>query len=308
MFQAMRKHVTYANVAATLAVVFAMSGGAYALSGRTGGPSSSSARGGTSAKAAKTKKKAKAKAKRIPGPRGPEGKQGPAGPAGPAGPVGPQGAAGAKGETGAAGAAGAAGASGADGTSVTSASFAGTKGSCKEGGAEFTAAEGKKTYACNGNTGFTETLPAEKTETGAWSVTAPEGSAGVVGSIAFAIPLAGPLSQAHVHFVNETGSEEFVRKEGNAETVATSECPGSAEKPEAEPGNLCVYQGPVNLPFFAPGFASVNEIVEAFIHNPTKPEGFFLEEGAGSTGALLTFGREGTEGGFVFGTWAVTAE
>jgi Collagen triple helix repeat (20 copies) len=110
MFSKIRRRLTYANVAATLALVFAMSGGAYAaghflitstkqikpsvlkqLQGRAGKTGANGAQG----------------------PAGPGGPQGPGGAQGPAGPAGPTGATGA---TGPAGPTGPAGKNGADGT------------------------------------------------------------------------------------------------------------------------------------------------------------------------------------------------
>jgi Collagen triple helix repeat (20 copies) len=109
MFSNTRRHISYANIVATLALVFAMSGGAYAasrylitstkqinpkvlksLKGANGNPGANGATG----------------------PAGPQGTTGPAGATGSAGPAGPAGATGAKGETGAAGKAGTAGATG----------------------------------------------------------------------------------------------------------------------------------------------------------------------------------------------------
>jgi hypothetical protein len=85
MFSAIRRRVTYANVVVTLALVFAMSGGAYAASRYVI----------TSAKQIKP-----SVLKSLQGRAGTSGAQGPAGPAGAAGLAGP---AGAKGEPGAPG-------------------------------------------------------------------------------------------------------------------------------------------------------------------------------------------------------------
>ncbi len=90
MFSAIRKRFTYANVAMTLALVFAMTGGAYAASKYV---------------ITSTKQISPKVLKSL---KGANGKNGPAGPAGPAGAAGagtagaagPQGPAGAKGETG----------------------------------------------------------------------------------------------------------------------------------------------------------------------------------------------------------------
>jgi hypothetical protein len=96
MFSAIRRRLTFTNVALTLALVFAMSGGAYAA-GRYVITS--------------TKQIKPSVLKSL------QGKAGPAGPAGAAavGPQGPAGPAGAKGETGAPGAAGAKGDTGGPG-------------------------------------------------------------------------------------------------------------------------------------------------------------------------------------------------
>lgn len=94
MFSAVRKRITYTNVALTLALVFAMTGGAYAAKKYLI----------TSTKQISPKVLAQLKGK--------AGAQGPAGPAGSAGPAGPTGAAGAKGENGSNGKEGANGAIG----------------------------------------------------------------------------------------------------------------------------------------------------------------------------------------------------
>ncbi len=100
MFSAVRARFTYANVVATLALVFAMSGGAYAASRYL---------------ITSTKQISPKVLKSLRGANGSNGIAGPAGAVGAAGAVGPQGPAGtvgAKGETGAAGAPGAPGAAG----------------------------------------------------------------------------------------------------------------------------------------------------------------------------------------------------
>jgi hypothetical protein len=101
-----RRHVTYANVAATLALVFAMSGGAYAASKFLI----------TSTKQIKpsvlSSLKGKNGAPGAPGAAGPQGPAGIAGAQGPSGPKGETGAAGAKGEPGAKGETGAPGQTG----------------------------------------------------------------------------------------------------------------------------------------------------------------------------------------------------
>jgi hypothetical protein len=92
-FNAVRKRCSYANVAVTLALVFAMTGGAYAAKRYI---------------ITSTKQIKPSVLKQLKGKAGPAGRAGAAGPAGPAGPTGPAGAgtAGAKGDTGPQGAEG----------------------------------------------------------------------------------------------------------------------------------------------------------------------------------------------------------
>jgi hypothetical protein len=152
MLSAIRKRMTPATVIATVALIFAMTGGAYAANKFL---------------ITSTKQISPKVLKALKGANGKTGANGLAGPVGAAGvgtpgAQGPAGAAGAKGETGPGGAPGSEGKAGKEG---------------KEGKA--------------GTTGFTETLPSGKSETGAWAVNAynvPEGGE-VVGPISFAIPL-----------------------------------------------------------------------------------------------------------------------
>ena len=130
MFSAIRKRVTYVNVAMTVALVFAMSGGAYAAGKYL---------------ITSTKQISPKVLKSLVGKTGPAGANGAPGTAGPLGPAGPQGPAGAKGETGATGAAGSEGKEGPEGKEG------------KEG------PEGKE------GTFGGQQLPAGKTLTGQWA-------------------------------------------------------------------------------------------------------------------------------------------
>jgi hypothetical protein len=262
MLSRIRKRMTYANVAMTLALVFAMTGGAYAAS---------------KVLITSTKQIKPSVLKQL---QGKAGAQGPVGATGPAGPAGPQGPAGTSGKD------GAPGATGKDGVSVTNAALPKGNAKCKEGGSEFTAANGATT-ACNGKEGepWTAggTLPSKATETGAWAFGVEPGLEGAIPvvqqeAISFNIRLASPLDKSHTVFV-PIGE------------VGTGGCEGgTAEIPSAEPGYLCAY---VDEALHVNPFS---------IRNPGKVE----VEGAGTTGAVLWFGElEGFS--HAAGTWAVTA-
>jgi hypothetical protein len=198
-----RRHFTFANVAMTLALVLAMSGGAFAA-GKFLITS-------TKQISPKVLKSLQGKG----GLAGASGAQGPAGPAGPQGPVGPPGAAGTPGTKGEAGPEGKEGKAGKDGK----AGLAGVAGS---------------PWAVGG------TLPPGKTETGVWAfgnAYSEEEEQVFVPVASFAIQLAAPLSKGHVHFINEENMEVI---EPGKEVISTA-CKGNVAEPTAEPGNLCVY-------------------------------------------------------------------
>jgi hypothetical protein len=193
---------------------------------------------------------------------------------GPAGPAGSAGSAGSKGDTGAKGDAGT------PGTSATTITFPGVKGSCTVGGIEVKSAS-PPVNVCNGKEGSPWTagglLPPGETETGAWSgvtQTTDFGPAAIV-PISFSIPLGAELGGANTHFSSEVG-------------FATN-CPGTAEEPEANEGHLCVYVG--------------HNVGATFITFQTPAKLSF--SGAGTTGAVLLL--EGEPGKIAWGTWAVTA-
>jgi hypothetical protein len=183
---------------------------------------------------------------------------------GKAGPAGANGAAGVAGPAGPAGAAGVKGETGPQGPQ-------GPQGEPGKNGKNGT----------NGTTGFTETLPPEKTETGTWSYSEPAG-ANVIASISFAIPLAKALEEDAVHWVPKD--------------EPTNECKGSAEKPEAALGNLCVYEA---------NDQGTTSLTTPVILKSGLPFGS-IKKGASTAGALLAF-AEAEETAFGSGTWAVTA-
>jgi hypothetical protein len=280
MISNVRKRLTYANVTATLALFFAMSGGAMAASHYL---------------ITSTKQIKPSVLKSLVGKPGVAGKNG------------SNGVNGAAGEKGATGATGASGSPGASGQSVASTEL--TKGSagCREGGAEFKAGS-SSTFACNGKEGKAGkegregspwtaggTLPAEKTETGAWSygpineeLTAARTLVITVAS--FAIPLPGPLSKTQVHYINTAGEE--VTEAGNVTQPPL--CQGTVEKPAAAPGNLCIYGGVEK--------GEGPPIESGDIQNPATAS----SGGASTTGAKLDLFIIGLAAE-ASGTWAVTA-
>jgi Collagen triple helix repeat (20 copies) len=207
MFSTIRKHLNPTTVVAFVALIFAMTGGAFAATGGSGSSSPAKATASTTlATAAKSKAKPKTKA----GPRGPAGPAGKNGANGATGPAGPQGAAGSTGPAGAKGETGPAGGAGAKGET-------GAAGANGAPGSPWTAGG---------------TLPSEKTEKGTWTITVPppvEIGPGFTNSIdrapiSFNIPL-------------ETAPTGVYLKIGEKLTG----CQGTAEEPTAEPGYLCVY-------------------------------------------------------------------
>jgi hypothetical protein len=229
MFSRVRTHLSPATAIATLALVFAMSGGAYAAQRYLI----------TSSKQISPKV--------LKSLKGANGKAGPAGPAGPAGAAGPAGV----GAAGPQGPAGPAGPAGANGTGVTSKALKAKEGGCVNGGSEFTSESGKTT-ACNGEKGKEgtfggSTLPEGKTLRGLYSASGfgeaakPEPGYGTVHAVAnFALPLA---AEPVTHFV--TLEEVHKREEGKteAEGAAPAACPGTIEEPGAQAGNLCLFEG-----------------------------------------------------------------
>ncbi len=275
-----RPRLTYANVVATLALLFAMSGGALAASKYLI----------TNTKQIKPSVLAQLKGK--------TGKNGTPGTQGLTGPAGTQGPAGANGKD------GTPGTPGTNGTSVTSVKLSKGNKECPEGGSEFTAAGGSKTFACNGaagsGAGFPKELPEKSTETGTWlmrsSETVTEGEF-YYAPISFSIPLESSLAESKVFFVPP---EQKIAKA----------CEGTAADPEAAAGDLCVYV--TTLSNFAP---PPTELLPTPILNPGVLVGNEGSSGAGRTGALIVLQSKGIipQGGTAvpaenpaFGTWAVT--
>jgi hypothetical protein len=248
---------------AVIALVFAMLGGAYAAVGLN----------------SKQKKEVKAIAKSF------QDK----------GPAGPQGPAGAKGDI---GAAGSNGSNGTNGTGATTESFGGAQHGCTEGGIVVKSAS-PDAVVCNGEagedgqTGFTETLPSGKTETGVFAEAFPavhgEDSNGdtftaeVTGNqripVSFTIPLSAPPSESTV--VTE---EQQTNEEVPAQCDSDDDGVGSFKEPQADPGNFCAFVQTKGNIALGPIATSTSEF-----------------------GSVLITATTGSAG-FVQGTWAVTAE
>jgi hypothetical protein len=297
-----RMRVTPAMVIAGLALVFAMTGGAYAAKKYL---------------ITSTKQISPSVLKQLqgragaPGTAGAQGAQGPAGPAGPGGPAGSAG-------QGPAGPAGEKGASGAEGKAGESVKMkVATGGECKEGGSSFTVG-GKTEHVCNGSPWTAGgTLPSGQTETGAWHFFQPAALVVPVAPISFSIPLAAPLGASEVHLIAVNGKELILNSGLELEEVVPTKCGSGIEKaggpavdtanPKAAPGNLCIYVSYLKPEEFAEskGAASSGYIAPA----ASECEGlgcvFAEETGASTAGARLTFsyGQESTGAG----TWAVTA-
>jgi hypothetical protein len=305
MLSAIRRQLNPATVMAFVALVFATTGGAFAVTSRGGGGGNGG--GETSATTAKSKSKSKSTGK--PGPRGPAGPKGETGAAGPAGPVGPAGAKGEAGARGENGAAGTSGTNGKDGESVASTALSAGEGGCAEGGSAFTAS-GKTTTACNGErgeqgepgpegkAGFTKELPGGATETGTWGADFQNVTKGTVyyntDAVSFPIPLPIALEKEHTHYVT---LEEQQKQNGK---TAPAECQGTVEKPTAAKGTFCVYEGEAAAP------TGVIAFLVSAIHPPGS---LFFSEGVGTVGAELSIEYRGPEEEIVgiTGTWAVTA-
>jgi hypothetical protein len=272
MFSAIRKpmHLTPATVIVTAALVFAMTGGAYAASKYV---------------ITSTKQISPKVLKALKGANGKNGTLGPAGLAGAQGP------AGVKGETGAAGAPGANGSNGTPGESVTAKEVKVGEAACsKLGGGEFKVGA-TTTHACNGSPWTAGgTLPKGSSEHGTWTISGHQKQGeNVLAAISFPVPLASALEGPQVHFIAPGAS-------------VPPGCNGSFEAPEAESGNLCVFE---TLDGTALSVGGVSET--ASLSNPEK----LGATGAGVSGSYLlgaaNFKSPTTEGEVIaVGDWVVT--
>ncbi len=217
MFSLLRNRFGIPGVIAVTALIFAMAGGALAAKKYV---------------ITSTNQIKPSVLKQLRGKAGPAGPAGPAGAAGIKGDAGAKGDPGAKGDTGAVGPKGATGATGAVGPTGPTGSGSGSGVTGPTGATGSTGASGPE-----GPPGpFVDTLPSEKTETGNWAapmvfLPAPAEAFTVqLVPFSFSPPLSEPLENP--------GDITFVPK--GAET-GEGVCPGTADEPEAAPGNLCIY-------------------------------------------------------------------
>jgi Collagen triple helix repeat (20 copies) len=262
-----------------VALVAALTGGAYA------------AGGGLSGKQKKEVTKiAQTEAKKFAGRPGATGPAGPVGPTGPSGAAGAKGDAGARGDTGATGTAGTNGTNGTNGSngkSVTVTEVSPGEPECNKLGGALVGVEGSTAApqeVCNGapgTTGFANELPSGETETGTWSVgrfTLKEQEEFVQAFVPISFPF-------HL-----TPGQYFAELMERGETSAN--CTGSSQEPTAAAGSVCLY--------VAEGSASLN--LYGFL-SPSPAEGG--DETASPSGIVAKFGA--VSGQFGFGTWAATS-
>lgn len=261
-------------VVAIIALVVALGGGALAATGGSG-----------DGKAGSSDAKATASAKAKKGPRGPKGAAGAKGATGPTGPAGAQGPAGSNGKDGASGSNGVNGAAGPTGPTGP------------KGAAGFPGAEGPTgptgTYGGSG-------LSSGVTETGYWSVYAP-GTKEIEDGGNNMVTVGSPEAWANISFPDQVTSinpSEYVvsiPSEPNfSTTCGTGDggAGGTAGKPKAPPGVLCV---------FIIGNTLENLTLESVCAVLTCPI-----EAMWRTGAFLKFNTISEGPGFGSGSWAIT--
>jgi hypothetical protein len=203
MFSVVRRRLSYANVVATFALVFAMSGGALAASKYLI----------TSSKQIKPSVFASLKGKA--GANGAQGPAGAAGPQGPSGPTGAQGPAGTKGEAGPEGKEGKEGKVGKAGLPGEPWTVGGT---LPEGKTE----TGTWSFGPSEEPGLDAEEPIEVAS--------------------FPIPLKEPLPNKRAHLILKNGMEEVESEEVVPTACGSAIGPEvNASNPQAKPGNLCVY-------------------------------------------------------------------
>ncbi len=297
MIRVIRRHLSLANAMAFVALVFALTGGAYAASNQISGTGSGAAYAKRDTLVAST---AKAKSKAKTGPRGPAGPKGATGATGAAGTTGPAGATGPVGPQGPQGPQGTAGTNGTPSTNGVSAetkAFSGKKGTCTAGGAEVKSAS-PAVNVCDGTEGSPwaakGVLPSGSTETGGWVIRKTDNTENEIAAtaISFTIPLEAAPENTEFIPVGATPNAEH--------------CSGTPEKPVALPGNLCIFEGEAGIVHkgglkpFENGAVGLT----GGLPGTTGAEIVMLTEAPGTAGAPATAGEEAS----AEGTWAVAAK
>lgn len=278
MLSFIKRRLSYANVALTAALVFAMAGGAFAAGASHKGHHAKG-KGKSHYVITSTKQISPAVLHKLKGAAGPAGKEGAAGKDGAPGAAGKAGTAGQNGLQGEKGERGEKGEEG----------EAGERGEKGERGEEGEAGE---PWTPNG------TLPSKATETGAWNYTvSPHTSEMQWVPISFPIPLAAALDSEHVKIIR------FEKGLGESESGPVEEglCPGNAKDPKAAPGYLCVYVG------YEYNSGTQSGQLESIISPLTQGvRNYETALGSSTTGALLGmfYKVEGTQE--MSGSWAVT--
>ena len=221
MFSYVRRHVSFVNIVAVIALVFAMTGGALAAKKYL---------------ITSTSQIKPSVLKSLQGKAGPAGAAGLQGPAGAAGPQGPPGSNGTNGENGANGTPGSSGPKGATGKPGAEGE-PGPKGPTGPAGTTGPAgATGPEGVCSKANC----TLPSGVTETGVWSVAQynlPKSKIAPFVAISFPVRLAEASPEKHAFFFNAEETEEI--DEGTL--ISPSGCKGTLAEPQAPKGILCVY-------------------------------------------------------------------
>lgn len=262
MFDVLRKQVNASTALAVVALLFAMTGGAFAVTG-----------GGGSPRAVAAKKKAKV----VRGPRGPEGKQGKEGKQGPAGPEGKegkegkqglQGLEGKEGKEGKQGIPGKEGKEGASGKGVTLGAASG----CGEGIQGITVeveGSGSPQEVCDGQPGpIAHVLPVGATETGSFYFHFGESETAQLITVVDGMSLPIQL-------------EEKIPFGEKIETVQdgspTEHCKGSFEHPQAASKFACFYSAnslvKIVVPFPGQGVPGVGPAGAPRIGVEVEPSG-----------------------------------
>ena len=208
------------------------------------------------------------------------------------------GAAGVNGAPGVKGDAGSPGSAGTNGKSVVLSTLTAGQEGCSAGGTkvEVEGTPASKKAVCNGLTGYTETLPSGKTETGNWSAVgffAIEAYAPYA-EISYSIPLAQPSE--NVKYLNEAETKASVGSGGCELDVSNP-----AAKPVAPKGTLCV-------------FARFSEFGTVPLIGTGTVNVGVPEKGDTTSGAVIFFNPTtfDEENGIAavenWGTWAVTAK